>query len=363
MPGLTSSFVVFFICSISVFFNRAKYKAVCTLLFHFKYIIVVYFILLVMTLQLILFSVDTSFAFSMLKAIVILFATILYIGCYYDAKTVTRLMNLFFMNALICFIVGSMPELKFLISPFQYGSGELIGGNTYRNSFLAGSGYFGVASAFAFAFCFFEYILIHKEIKFKLVYLIKFISILLAAILAGRIAIPIVFFSFIYFFIEKRKLSYLFYVTLLLVIVYYILQIEALYAVNWWIQDMFSFDKSIKENSSANHLLTMVSIPDNDWTFFIGDGVFQDSGGGYYMNTDIGYLRHWYFGGILFMIIPLLIFPLLYLRNRSTFFIVFLFPIALILHFKGLFILNNPMFMPFLFIISYYFYKEECKTN
>lgn len=304
----------------------------------------------------VLFSPDASFAFSMLKASIILFATMLYIACFYDSKTKTRLVNIFFLNALVCFIIGSIPDLKYLIAPFQYGSGELIGDNSYRSSFLAGSGYFGIAATYIFAFCFFEFLLVEKEENSSFLYPLKLLCILLAAIMAGRIAIPVALISFLYFIVVSRKIYFLVSVIVLLFIIYNILQIEALESVNWWIQDMFSLDKSVIENSSASHLLSMASIPSNDLTLLIGDGVFQEANGGYYMHTDIGYLRHWYFGGIFFMILPLLIMPLLYLRNRSMFFIMFLFPVALTLHFKGLFLLNNPMFMPFLFIISHYFY-------
>lgn len=50
--------------------------------------------------------------------------------------------------------------------------------------------------------------------------------------------------------------------------------------------------------SSTEHMKSMYIFPDNVKTWLIGDGKFTDDNG-YYMETDVGYLRLWFYYGIL----------------------------------------------------------------
>ena len=321
-----------------------------------------YLIILVLVLLRVLISSDFYYLLSTIKAFFILFASIFYLACFFDLKLNNRLLNVFFINALICLVFGTFPDWKIFLKPFQYGSHELSGLNEYRNAFLSGSGYFGISAPFAFAFCYFEYVFFEGQIKNKSLYIVKLFIILLAAILAGRIAIPIAGLSILYFCFIKRKISYLFIVVFFAACVYCILQLENFEKVWNWIYDMFFGHGTITENESAGHLIQMIKFPKSDITFWFGDGIYKMDDGSYYMSTDIGYLRHLYFGGVLFMILPLLIMPLLYKNNKNMYFIVFLFPVALILHFKGAFIFNNPAFMPFIFIISHILFENKTDT-
>lgn len=58
------------------------------------------------------------------------------------------------------------------------------------------------------------------------------------------------------------------------------------------------FLSSNGESSSTNEMMKMYIFPKELKTWFIGDGKFMD-GSGYYMGTDIGYLRLIYYYGIL----------------------------------------------------------------
>lgn len=58
-------------------------------------------------------------------------------------------------------------------------------------------------------------------------------------------------------------------------------------------------DKGSLETDSSNVLKTLFIIPTDIKTYIIGDGYFSDpNGNGYYMHTDIGYLRLIYYFGI-----------------------------------------------------------------
>lgn len=373
LPGfghIPSSVLSLIISVFYLLFNKNKWSQDRDLRWGYKvimihkHVILLYLIIFAWVLIRVSFSYESSFLLSTIKSTIIFIASIFYLIAFYDNNLVKRLIIVFFINSIICFIAGSFPELKDILAVFKYDSNELIGLNPYRDAFLAGSGYFGIASVYIFFFCFYLYLIINSE-RIKVINILILLSILLASILAGRISIPIAFIAFIYFVLFKRKFSLLFLFVLLVSVVVFLLQLETFSEAKAWINEMFDFNSSISDSTSAATLIDMYAIPTSDFTFFWGDGAFKTIDGSYYMHTDVGYLRHWYFGGIFFMIIPLLIMPLLYVQNRNKFFITFLFPIALLLHAKGLYILNNPSFMPTLYLISFWliFYNKESKNN
>lgn len=49
--------------------------------------------------------------------------------------------------------------------------------------------------------------------------------------------------------------------------------------------------------SSTEHMKSMYIFPDNFKTWIVGDGKFTD-GNGYYMETDVGFLRLWFYYGV-----------------------------------------------------------------
>lgn len=55
------------------------------------------------------------------------------------------------------------------------------------------------------------------------------------------------------------------------------------------------------ENNSLSHLESMYIFPQTIKTWIIGDGLFENSDGTYYMHTDVGYLRIIYYGGLLLL--------------------------------------------------------------
>jgi len=57
---------------------------------------------------------------------------------------------------------------------------------------------------------------------------------------------------------------------------------------------------------STSAVANMVIWPDSIYTYLYGDGRFYDDAGGFYMHTDIGYLRILYFSGILGVVLFML---------------------------------------------------------
>lgn len=85
------------------------------------------------------------------------------------------------------------------------------------------------------------------------------------------------------------------------------------------------------ETSSTNRLMSMVVWPDNMKTWLIGDGLFDNPyGSGFYMHTDVGYLRLIFYCGLigLFSFIVMLLFIVYRLSvkwPKESLMVVFLF--------------------------------------
>lgn len=299
---------------------------------------------------------NTLFITSLLRADIFLIATIIYLVSFNQNDLPKKLLNIFFLNAIIALIIGSFPEYQYLVDFFKISSEELIGYNPYRNAFLSGSGYFGIGAPYALATGFYLLYLSTYNKDTNYLHYIKLIIIAVAGILAARTAILAVGISIAYIMIYKRNTKTIIGILLLIFILYSLLNLEFFSAYRDWLTEVFN----PKESSTVETLTTdFLVIPQDSFTFIFGDGKYTNLDGSYYMNTDIGYMRHWYFGGILYMLTIVLIPICLYARNLNKHFLFLIIPIVLILHFKGVFIFGSPTGMPLLFIISHIFYQKR----
>lgn len=72
----------------------------------------------------------------------------------------------------------------------------------------------------------------------------------------------------------------------------------------WIFEGVISLlDNGSYESPSTNALKSMYDI---DYTGIMGKGIYTNSQGGYYGHTDVGYLRHYLFGGIIGLLLMLL---------------------------------------------------------
>lgn len=304
-------------------------------------------------------DLDISYLLTTLKTTGILIATLLYLMAFYDRLIIRKVFNIFFLNALICMFFGYFSELKeFFIYPFQHMNDiELIGMSEYRNSFLAGSGYFGIASLYAYAMPIFLYY-INKNGNY-LQYL-KFSLIAIAGILAGRVALLVYMIIFGTYSLYYLKIKFLIFLIIASVLSFYLLanlpQLESVYL---WISDIFGPD-SYKDSGSLNQLSEMFYFP-SDLTFIFGDAKYANVDGSYYGGTDVGYMRNILFGGIAYIILLLGVFLSLFYKLLNNFYCISMFFIALLLHFKGVFILNNPGFFPLTLIAVIYYTDNDCR--
>lgn len=325
--------------------------------FLFSYLILIIFVLIRLIAG---GGADLSYLLTMIKTTSILLSMFLYLLVFYDDNILERIVNVFFVNGVFCLFFGTFHEFKFLINPFQYGNDVfgLIGDSEYRTAFLAGSGYFGISSLYSIVFVIALYIVSRKPTLFNL---LKIFVIAAAGILAGRVALVCYFICLLFFTVRKMSISYLIFGFFAFGLGYYVLNnVDYFYTANAWIMEMFG-QGDITQSNSIMDLKTMFFVPETS-TLLFGDGRY---GGldAYYGGTDVGYLRHLLFGGIFYALGVVLVSFLLIYKAKNSFIIIIMFLIALFLHFKAVFLLNNPGFFGIFGLVAFYFYNQSKAHN
>ncbi|MEH8221900.1 hypothetical protein Q7I19_12820 [Aeromonas veronii] len=291
-------------------------------------------------------------------------AAIFYLAAFGGERINDRLINIFFMNGVICLVAGSIPSVLEMVYLFKSGVPE-PGFIPYRDAFLAGSGYFGMASIYAVIILLCAHKLVNDGLSLS--FAIKFMVIVVVGVLAGRTAFVGIVISFIYIASQSVKYSIIGFL-LVASIVAIILSVDALSVYSGWIFEFISLDGgtfSLSRTSSTDELNAMYFMPDDSTTWLWGDGRYVD-GEGYYMNTDAGYMRNLFFGGLPFVITVIVYACLFAFKSKSFFFTFYILPLVLALHYKGAFILNNPAGVPVLTLLAFWFYHQsvnKCRSG
>ncbi|MBL0578953.1 hypothetical protein JD491_15225 [Aeromonas caviae] len=312
----------------------------------------VYFIVLFFVAFRIFFSGEQNYLLSIFKSFLIFFSAISYLAAFGGERINDKLINIFFVNGVICLVAGSIPSVLELVYLFKSGL-PVPGFIPYRDAFLAGSGYFGISSIYAIIILFCAHKLINEGLSFS--FAIKFMVILVAGVLAGRTAFVGIIISLIYIASKSIKYSVIgfFMITCIVVI---ILSVDAFSVYSSWIFEFVSFNGdsvSLSRTSSTDELNTMYFMPNDGTTWLWGDGRYVD-GEGYYMGTDAGYMRNLFFGGLPFVMAAIVYACLFAFKSKSFFFTFYVLPLVFALHYKGAFILNNPAGVPVLTLLSFW---------
>jgi len=69
--------------------------------------------------------------------------------------------------------------------------------------------------------------------------------------------------------------------------------------MDWAFELFFNSDNKLMESKSMNDLSEMYLFPDNIKTWLIGDGRSSAAGGGFYMHSDVGYIRSLFYWGLI----------------------------------------------------------------
>ncbi|MFP6790494.1 MAG: hypothetical protein VB954_11000 [Thalassolituus sp.] len=114
------------------------------------------------------------------------------------------------------------------------------------------------------------------------------------------------------------------------------------------------FDGRGFETRSTEHLKTMFVYPDSVKTWLIGDGYWFNQDGGYYMSTDVGFLRLiYYFGALGLVVFCLYQLTLVLSAFGCSYFAFIVFLYFLVLNLKGYTDLS------FIVILFFYFRRSE----
>lgn len=325
--------------------------------FNYRKVIILYLLLIMYILARLIFSgaYDTNFLATALKSTLILFITLAYLSLFKEDKKVLfcKIFNLFFINSCITFFIGYNQEYQYIANFFKGEVGELIGTNPYRNSFLSGSGYFGIGAVYGVAIPFFIYYLSKNKI-FTVGNFIKLAIILFAGVMAARTVFICAMLSTVYSVLVFKNTKLLFSSIFIAFLMVTLMSTEYFVEYRLWLFEVFTAN-SISDTNTGNILLAYFDMEEMSFnTFLFGDGRYISNTGGYYMNVDVGYLRHFYFGGFMFAIFASLGIVLsIYFACNNKHFLFLIIPICLLLHIKGLFIYNSPAGMPMLILISY----------
>lgn len=348
-----------FILAVISLFIFHRYHILKQYLWIYRRVTVLYFLMLIYAMARVMFEGgdDIRFILAIIKSIIILLTTFIFLASFNGKVDLKKILfNLFLINACIALIIGANPEYLNIVNYFKPDglSTILIGSIPFRNAFLAGSGYFGIAAPYAIVISFFLGLLTISQYNMKgWRYYPLLLIMFIAGVLAGRIVIFCVLFMLLYLIFLRGRIKLLGLFAIMLPILFYLINTPIFLPAKLWIINAISILGNHNSSSSFNHLVNdMIIFPNNPITLIFGDGIYNLPTGGYYMGTDIGYLRHLFFGGIIFSTFVLLLPFALYDINRDKMFLFALIPIVLLLHFKGVILLNSPMAMPVLIIIT-----------
>lgn len=355
--GSIYAFILIFI-HILIYGTKEKNKSI--IIISFKITIFIFIIITLYTLLRILSNGGTQYNYllSNLKAFTIFIVTIFYMATFSIKNIEYKILNIFFINAMICLFIGTFNQFQFIINFFKIPEARnLIGYVTYRNSFLSGSGYFGIGAPFALAFAFLmSYFNLNK--KLTTVIIMKLFLIGIVSILAARTSFIIIILTFIYLSIFNFKKKYLLYMVMLILLGYSIYVSGIFGASTYWIFEVFT--KNITETSTGkDFFVNHLEINTKFNNFIFGDGLYLNDENGYYMDTDVGYLRHLYFGGIIYLLLSLLLLFSLLIPGKNKAFLFLIIPSILVLHLKGVVIINSPSLMPLLYFISLIYTRDH----
>lgn len=231
--------------------------------------------------------------------------------------------NIVLFQSVIAFIMFLVPDLRDFLLGIQRLSADDVERMTYFFDFrIVG---FGVMFFDAGMINGFALILTGAIIKFYNLQLkqvtslsIKFLFILLIGMMMARVAVIGGLLGLILIFYPsraektvsrfKRKFLFIFHITIIPVLLVSILLILTP-KMDKTLEPLFNFafeifinyfEKGSAESASTNRLQEMYIYPDNIKTWVIGDGLWNASDkSGYYMKTDVGYLRLIYYFGLI----------------------------------------------------------------
>ena len=235
------------------------------------------------------------------------------------------------MNYILAvFAVQSIFECAFFLRPelsalFNYFRGDNVVANAsystgYRGTAITKTPYFSLSIAYGVIIMLYYSRLNTSLANHKILKQALFLLILVGSMFAGRVGlIGLAFAPFMAmkgkYRIERRRLEKKKIIALIGAIFIATTGAVALVSSSSKIRNLCEYTFEGANNlftgrgintRSTNKLLKMLDKSFEPRTLLLGDGRFNDEGGKYYMQTDVGYYRKIYFGGVVCVILMLL---------------------------------------------------------
>ena len=214
MPGLPNGVGGAFVGMIllaPLFFRKGQYKG--WVLSSLSPFFLLFGVVLVYALVRVGFNGGLNFEYllSIAKALTVLMAVAFYVEVFrieFDAEFIRKVLMMYCINAVINFVVGTYPDLFAFLSIFR---GEQItqelGDNPYRNSFISGSGYYSIGTAYGVFGLWYIFYIVRNGLS--LAQLTMFATSVLAGIMAARTSMVAFFAGFVYM-ISRFQVKYIF---------------------------------------------------------------------------------------------------------------------------------------------------------
>lgn len=276
--------------------------------------------------------------------------------------------------SILMFLIPSFTETLYTFFSVPESEEATLEENIGMRLVGLGSYFFAAGVIHGLSLIFIVYLYLKNKIKRKwiIVYIFNFfVGLLMARTTVIGFAVSIIFMIIwkpLNIFYIKQKFKWGIYLIFLFIIALIgIIMVVDEEVLKWAFEFFYNYsDSGSFESSSTNRLKEMYVIPTNFFTYLIGDGKYNLPEGGYYMSTDVGYLRLLYYGGI-----PMIIsfyFFMYYISkyiikyntsiiDKYLFFIIFLY--LIILNFKGLADLNSVLIIIYIFSYLNYYQRKH----
>lgn len=297
------------------------------------------------------------------------------------------LIYIFIIQSLIQLVSFFSPNIRELFNVFRYEKINRFANNNIRGLAISGSQFFGLGVGFGLVFIFYTYF---WDDLFKRVKVLKYLSLIVlffGALSAARSSLAGILIASFYLILKKvNKSNYKLkskikvnFTNLSLIILLIFILIFAIYTVNLnfifdriYAMSNFAFEfiynyleEGELRTDSTDVLFNRMYFKIPLKTFFIGDGLYTNSDGSYYMNTDAGYMRNiLYFGIIGFLL--LLIYQIQFFvwkKNKLILFNILIIIYILTMHIKGEVLAFNIIMQKMLFLLLLHNIHQEQKTG
>lgn len=325
-----------------------------------------YFLVFLISFTIIIFRIvlneglNLIFILSWFKAFFVFLACLFTYIVFYASRPIKNfvyaILSVYTLNGIINFMAATYPDIFGFVNMFHGAEPRLFSEirNPYRASFISGSNYYSIGTAYGLITLLIVHYISRNNIKnIALLLILSFIS------LTGFIAARTAFFGIVsaYIFILRKRLLY----SALLafiggLLIYTVFNLPAMKPYTSWMTEFFE----LADSSSGSHLISKMYFWPGEKIFLVGMGAVND---GTFLYTDGGYMQDILFGGLLFLFAKMLfLFVLVFSFIRRNLLFVTLFSFSVLaFHFKGAFLYNNAQGMAALYFT--YFYLLNSETN